>query len=71
MHVRPIREVRAWGDEEHPPSRAFLRLTGRSSGAFPGRPDRLGKPGLNGKSATWDATLDDLPGRIAACTLCV
>jgi anaerobic selenocysteine-containing dehydrogenase len=58
------RVVRARGDEGHPLSRGYLCPKGRSLGAFHHHPDRLGKPRLNGKPASWDATLDDLAARL-------
>lgn len=53
------------GDAEHPVSRGYTCVKGRALGDWHHRPDRLDRPRLRGREATWTETLGDLGESLA------
>ena len=51
------------GDPDHPVSRGYTCSKGRALPDFHHHPDRLDEPRLHGRTAGWDASLDDLAAR--------
>lgn len=58
--------VKVRGDAEHPVSRGYTCAKGRGIPAWHHGPDRLDRPVLRGKVASWDDVLDDLGAAVGA-----
>jgi anaerobic selenocysteine-containing dehydrogenase len=64
VEVDGDRVVGVRGDPSHPASHGYLCQKGHRIPWFHHRPDRLDRPVLRGRPATWDACLDDLAARV-------
>jgi anaerobic selenocysteine-containing dehydrogenase len=60
------RVLRVRGDADHPVSRGYTCSKGRGLPEWHHRADRLDRPRLTGRDATWDETLDDLGARLSS-----
>ena len=58
------RVVRVRGDDQHPVSRGYTCSKGRGLAAWHHSPDRLDRPRVRGRDASWDELLSDLGGRL-------
>jgi anaerobic selenocysteine-containing dehydrogenase len=58
------RVVRVRGDADHPVSRGYTCAKGRGLPAWHHRPDRLDRPRVDGRDASWGEVLDDLGARV-------
>ena len=58
--------LRVRGDPGHPVSRGYTCSKGRGLAVWHHSSERLDRPSLRGREATWDETLDDLAGVLGA-----
>lgn len=58
--------VRVRGDADHPVSRGYTCSKGRGLPDWHHAPERLDRPRLRGRDASWDETLDDLADGLGA-----
>ena len=64
VSVEGDRVLRVRGDDQHPVSRGYTCSKGRGLAAWHHASDRLDRPRVRGREATWDALLTDLGGRL-------